>query len=162
MCAKVNAVCFCRASTREETRHKVYITLSYRNHLFSSNVATSRITRKNGLDDPNRSTRATVMVSTKEPENPYGAGISIVESHDDAPFSVETSGLQPSELLNHEAMSGKFSMQRILDTQQQHGKSDASLTERIASTSTQDAIEIGLVSQSIAEHLLKRYLERVS
>lgn len=45
-------------------------------------------------------------------------------------------------------------MQRILDTQL--GRVDNAMPERPFLQPTQDAVEVGLVSQSIAEHLFKR------
>lgn len=76
------------------------------------------------------------------------------ETYSKPQFSAETSGLQPSELLNHEAMRGKFSMQRILDTQLE--RVENAMPERPFVQPTQDPIEIGLVSQSIAEYLFRR------
>lgn len=87
-------------------------------------------------------------------EEQYVAQPARFETYSESRFSAETSGLQPSELLNHEAMRGKFSMQRILDTQLERADNDVS--ERPLVQPTQDAIEIGLVSQSIAEHLFRR------
>lgn len=76
------------------------------------------------------------------------------DAYEEPKLSAETSGLQPSQLLNHEAMTGKFSMQRILDTRL--GSADNFRPERPVIQPKQDAIGLGLVSESIAEHLFKR------
>lgn len=87
-------------------------------------------------------------------EEGYAARPASLDTYNESQFPAETSGLQPSELLNHEAMRGKFSMQRILDIHLE--RVDNAIPERPFLQPTQDAIEIGLVSQSIAEHLFRR------
>lgn len=94
------------------------------------------------------------MAHRHNTEEHYVAQPARFETYGEPQFSTETSGLQPSELLNHEAMRGKFSMQRILDTHLE--RVDNAMPDRPFVQPTQDAIEIGLVSQSIAEHLFRR------
>lgn len=61
--------------------------------------------------------------------------------------------LQPSGLLNREAMRGKFSLLSILSTNQEQS---SPVLEEAATFPAQDIVRAGLVSQSIAEFLFSR------
>ena len=117
---------------------------------------TIRITRKGGPESDEKGNNKSAMPLRSSADEFHVAQPAKFDAHSEPHLSAETSGLQPSELLNHEAMRGKFSMQRILDTHIE--KVDNVTPERPISQPTQDAIEIGLVSQSIAEHLFRRYI----
>lgn len=68
---------------------------------------------------------------------------------------LEPSSLQPSGLLNHKAMRGKFSLGYILST------SDGPLDGGRAGTSfapTEDPILLGLVNLAIAKSLFQKYV----
>jgi hypothetical protein len=110
--------------------------------------------RKSGLENNNKRTPKSSMAPRSAAEEHYVSQPARFDTYNEPQFSTETPGLQPSELLNHEAMRGKFSMQRILDTHLE--RVDNAVPERPFLQPTQDAIEIGLVSQSIAEHLFRR------
>lgn len=71
----------------------------------------------------------------------------------DRPVSAEPASLQPSELLNREAMRGKFSLLSVLGTDHE---GIGAAAEDASVVPPQDAIRIGLVSQSIAEFLFAR------
>ncbi|KUL85906.1 hypothetical protein ZTR_06420 [Talaromyces verruculosus] len=117
----------------------------------------TRIARKSGLGDNDKGTPKSAMAPRNGTAEQYVTQPARFETYSKPQFSAETSGLQPSELLNHEAMRGKFSMQRILDTQL--GRVENAMPERPFAQPTQDAIEIGLVSQSIAEHLFRSFMD---
>lgn len=65
----------------------------------------------------------------------------------------EPSGLQPSELLNCDAMRGKFSLQNILGPK---NSQDVSSNKELPAVPAGDVIRAGLVSRSIAEFLFER------
>lgn len=110
--------------------------------------------RKSGVEGNDKRTSKSPMAPRSGTEEHPVAQHARFDAYREPRFSAETSGLQPSELLNHEAMRGKFSMQRILDTHLE--RVDNVMPERPLVQPTQDAIEMGLVSQSIAEHLFRR------
>ncbi|KAH8691462.1 hypothetical protein BGW36DRAFT_400737 [Talaromyces proteolyticus] len=69
---------------------------------------------------------------------------------------TQQASLQPSGLLNREAMKGKFSLLRILSTD--NDKPQIVMEEALAPP-TQDAVRAGLVSQSIAEFLFDSFIK---
>lgn len=73
----------------------------------------------------------------------------------DRPVSAEPASLQPSELLNREAMRGKFSLLSVLGTDHE---GIGAAAEDASVVPPQDAIRIGLVSQSIAEFLFASFI----
>jgi len=71
----------------------------------------------------------------------------------------QPASLQPSDLLNREAMRGKFSLLSILSTNQEQ---PAPAVEEATVFPAKDIIGAGLISQSIAEFLFTRCVQMVS
>ncbi|CRG92107.1 hypothetical protein PISL3812_09162 [Talaromyces islandicus] len=67
----------------------------------------------------------------------------------------QPANLQPSGLLNHEAMRGKFSLLSILSTNQDQS---SPIVEEASTFPTHDIVRAGLVSQSIAEFLFSSFM----
>lgn len=78
-------------------------------------------------------------------ESPAAAGAHISETEDD------TNNLQPSGLLNHQALEGKFSLGNILSADQEPVQRQRSRNE-----SLEDPIELGLITPSLAKSLFDR------
>ncbi|KAH7007476.1 hypothetical protein EDB80DRAFT_752060 [Ilyonectria destructans] len=78
------------------------------------------------------------------------------QSIESIPDSEPTS-LQPSGLLNHEAMRGKFSLGYILSTTNGHPLNSG--PNDVVFASAEDPIMLGLVNVSIAKSLFKNFME---
>ncbi|EXL45204.1 hypothetical protein FOCG_12613 [Fusarium oxysporum f. sp. radicis-lycopersici 26381] len=81
-------------------------------------------------------------------ESPAAAGAYISETEDD------TNNLQPSGLLNHQALEGKFSLGNILSADQEPVQRQRSRNE-----SLEDPIELGLITPSLAKSLFDSQLD---
>lgn len=78
----------------------------------------------------------------------------VSQSHDEA-SPTQPGSLQPSGLLNHEAMVGQFSLRCILDT----GDGDTSESQGdVSPVSEDDPIGLGLVNLSVARCLFDKYV----
>ncbi|KAJ4050763.1 hypothetical protein NW761_005560 [Fusarium oxysporum] len=80
-------------------------------------------------------------------ESPAAAGAHISETEDD------TNNLQPSGLLNHQALEGKFSLGNILSADQEPVQRQRSRNE-----SLEDPIELGLITPSLAKSLFDSFI----
>ncbi|KAF5538694.1 hypothetical protein FPHYL_12471 [Fusarium phyllophilum] len=78
-------------------------------------------------------------------ESPAAAGAHVSETEDDA------NNLQPSGLLNHQALEGRFSLGNILNADQEHVQQQRSRDELL-----EDPIELGLITPSLAKSLFDR------
>ena len=65
----------------------------------------------------------------------------------------EPSSLQPSGLLNHEAMRGKFSLRHVLSTNDSDALESSSDREIVP---TEDPIRLGLVNLQISKSLFQK------
>ncbi|RSL74081.1 hypothetical protein CEP53_000447 [Fusarium sp. AF-6] len=72
---------------------------------------------------------------------------------DDSPVPVEQDNLQPSGLLNIEAVKGRFSLQNILSASDELDEPLASLSDP-----DEDPIHLGLVNSSIAKSLFDSFM----
>ncbi|RBR19409.1 hypothetical protein FVER53590_29384 [Fusarium verticillioides] len=80
-------------------------------------------------------------------ESPAAVGAHISETEDDA------NNLQPSGLLNHEALEGRFSLGNILNADQEPVPRQRSRDE-----SLEDPIELGLITPSLAKSLFDSFI----
>ncbi|KAF4415817.1 hypothetical protein FACUT_13086 [Fusarium acutatum] len=80
-------------------------------------------------------------------ESPAAAGAHISETEDDA------NNLQPSGLLNHQALEGRFSLGNILNADQELVPRQRSRDE-----SLEDPIELGLITPSLAKSLFDSFI----
>ncbi|KAF5648061.1 hypothetical protein F52700_1275 [Fusarium sp. NRRL 52700] len=80
-------------------------------------------------------------------ESPVAAGAHISETEDD------TDNLQPSGLLNHQALEGRFSLGNILNADQESVPSQRSRDE-----SLEDPIDLGLITPSLAKSLFDSFI----
>ncbi|KAF5643384.1 uncharacterized protein FTJAE_3184 [Fusarium tjaetaba] len=80
-------------------------------------------------------------------ESPAAAGAHISETEGDA------NNLQPSGLLNHEALEGRFSLGNILNADQETVPRQRSRDE-----SLEDPIELGLITPSLAKSLFDSFI----
>ncbi|KAF5712414.1 hypothetical protein FMUND_8509 [Fusarium mundagurra] len=80
-------------------------------------------------------------------ESPTTAGAHISETEDDA------NNLQPSGLLNHQALEGRFSLGNILNADQEPVQ-----RHRSRDDSLEDPIELGLITPSLAKSLFDSFI----
>ncbi|KAF5978891.1 hypothetical protein FCOIX_5602 [Fusarium coicis] len=80
-------------------------------------------------------------------ESPAAAGAHFSETEDDA------NNLQPSGLLNHQALEGRFSLGNILNADQEPVRRQRSRDE-----SLEDPIELGLITPSLAKSLFDSFI----
>ncbi|KAF5579102.1 hypothetical protein FPCIR_11242 [Fusarium pseudocircinatum] len=80
-------------------------------------------------------------------ESPAAPGTHISETEDDA------NNLQPSGLLNHQALEGRFSLGNILNADQEPAPRQRSRDE-----SLEDPIELGLITPSLAKSLFDSFI----
>ncbi|KAI1023770.1 hypothetical protein LB504_004986 [Fusarium proliferatum] len=79
-------------------------------------------------------------------ESPVVAGAHVPETEDD------TNTLQPSGLLNHEALEGQFSLGNILNAEEPVQR------QRSRDESLEDPIELGLITPSLAKSLFDSFI----
>ncbi|KAF5253125.1 hypothetical protein FANTH_1956 [Fusarium anthophilum] len=80
-------------------------------------------------------------------ESPAATGAHISETEDDA------NNLQPSGLLNHQALEGRFSLGNILNADQEPAQRQRSRDE-----SLEDPIDLGLITPSLAKSLFDSFI----
>ena len=69
----------------------------------------------------------------------------------------ESDNLQPSGLLNHQALKGKFSLQNVLSPT----NCSAHQSSEDSPDTVVDPIQVGLVNLPIAKSLFERYVEQI-
>ncbi|KAK7422815.1 hypothetical protein QQX98_001377 [Neonectria punicea] len=106
-------------------------------------------------------TPAPASLVTKDSERSMQVGTSLTpvsQTHEEG-SPVESSNLQPSGLLNREAMVGKFSLKCILDT----GDGDNSESQAdVSLVSADDPIALGLVNLSVARCLFDNFMNALN